>query len=561
MPVPGQVAKRLGAALVIGVTVSLVMASVTAISFSGPASASPTVGVYHYALTLDSSGSGDDFHSYPSEFKYTGSASAHWSVTFPVTFTVSGKAQTVILTPGDASAFSGTASYTRTIECAGPPCTGPPTTCSYSDVSLGPYYSPVTIYTDTPQSGGGSPHGDYVSSSMNITVVMGSQKGITAPHFHCHGGSPPTSSEVWPTTSTVPGIEDSGMSNVNSGEGPDTTNCAPVFKLPLDGLGKQQLRFSVDRSAQECGHNFDVGFVANISYIVTLNLLAPPLCPPSETDSILVEGRARLNALLAEAAQTESVAKRLDEEWASLQKTDAGYHASLNLYIQELPQWWHAESLALATKYRDKGEEPPEELPPPHWQPMHGVMLGELKELQRKLTMQHDELLAATAAYNQDAQSFNSSTQGLRDHVLAFLSWLRSLGTITCHTGAQLFEVQQLGREISSFLSGARGLQPLEMLPTSDLPPAPEPPVMVWQPVSEEEALAHLKTVNAEVSSFIHAGGDMGFVAFFLVYTDPFGVMTEVVLGATANREEDSTIENIWAALADHFTARFLKRY
>ena len=189
-------------------------------------------------------------------------------------------------------------------------------------------------------------------------------------------------------------------------------------------------------------------------------------------------------------------------------------------------------------------------------------MLGELKELQRKLMMQHKELTAAILSYDEDVRSFNTSSQGLRDHVLAFLSWLRSLGAIKCYTGGQLVEAQNLGREIDSYMNGARGLNPLKILSTSDVPPPPEPPTMVWQPVSEKEVIAHLEAVNAEVKSFVAAPG--GVVAFALVYTDLFGLMTEVGLGVTVNREEEGVIgflENVWTALADHFSVRFLKRY
>ena len=89
--------------------------------------------------------------------------------------------------------------------------------------------------------------------------------------------------------------------------------------------------------------------------------LTPGSCPApqvaaakAQTDQELGDGRARLNALLAEAARTAKVIRRLDDEWGSVQKMDADYYDAMHLYIHNLPLWWHAESLGspLSTETR-----------------------------------------------------------------------------------------------------------------------------------------------------------------------------------------------------------------
>ena len=285
--------------------------------------------------------------------------------------------------------------------------------------------------------------------------------------------------------------------------------------------------------------------------------LTPGFCPApwiaavrAQTDQELAEGQRRVEALDAEQARAVALLERFMAEHKSFFDMFSEYETGQKQYIEYLKKWWYDEALALATKYKDHGEEPPKELPPPDWVPLRPVELGALNELRGKLERTYNQLVDGLATYNKDALAFNAATQALRDHALAFLAWAKEIHTFMCYTGAQIFAAHNLVRRLMSLEGYEPPIPPLRTLSNSEVPPPPEAPQMVWKKVDEEVVIAHLAKLNSDLTILVVLAPPL--VLGHLL--NPFGWIPELIAAGARG-------ESIWEAIYALFTLKSLKPY
>jgi hypothetical protein len=230
-------------------------------------------GEYHYTLTINGDGQSDGFNSSPDAagYTYTGTATSSFELRYDIVISINTSSQYATLLGAPSAPFfaKGTASYEVTRTCGTGVCqkyAPEPYSCSYSNLSLFTDYARgSTLWVDNPNYAPGSPHQDYVAKSLPLVafVLVGAKPG--AKLFPCKNPQGTGDlHEIGPGISSVPGLGGSIKASL-------TSECAPVFKLPLKDLGEPSISFTFKAFRQDCGHNYDNGFTATTTYTVTLS--------------------------------------------------------------------------------------------------------------------------------------------------------------------------------------------------------------------------------------------------------------------------------------------------
>lgn len=165
-----------------------------------------------YELTLEGSGSGAfDYTESGPEVNDTGSMSATYKLVYDIVVTVDTEAETVDVEPLNpppyghvtpAKSLTGHATFSSHRSCVGPPCSGPDTICTYSNVEIGQHYvGPQNIFLED-RWGYGPDHATYVSGNVVIDQMEGGvpPEGSTA--IPCSG----TATVVYPEAHKMPGL-------------------------------------------------------------------------------------------------------------------------------------------------------------------------------------------------------------------------------------------------------------------------------------------------------------------------------------------------------------------
>jgi hypothetical protein len=271
-------------------------------------------GTYVYEVTTSETGTANSFH--PSQngaqyLSYAGTISTTSSITFDVGIQIDDASKSVYVYPTSqdttrtttmwATAISGSASLDLTISCAGSPCQGTPTHCTYSGLQLtrdnmnaiwetnaGPDSFPG--YTDQ--------QGAYTAHKVRFQIMTGWIGPPQSPGS-CQEGTGGT--RIDPSTFNPANDDLVGISWVA---------CVNLFDIPLDQLGQQTITAPSEGDPTSCQTSpYNAEFDAQVQRTTTMRLLSAPVSIASASldfDARVQRRAAKLRAQVATLGDRKS---------------------------------------------------------------------------------------------------------------------------------------------------------------------------------------------------------------------------------------------------------------
>ncbi|MHB8642287.1 MAG: hypothetical protein ACYDA3_05315 [Gaiellaceae bacterium] len=311
-----------------------------------------SINTYRYEITVAGSGQTTSLYPFqPYGLMYTGAASGTFSVKYQVAITVDSGAQTIaahslnsVVDPSPnpvtvptgvphSLSVNGTSSFNVTASCAGPPCTGPSTTCAFSSRDIAPYYrtSDGRLYMPGVDQ---ADHAAYASGTLWFQQVMNGTNPTAPAPTPCTGGPAGNGggqaySPINP--SDIPGFTDGAPFGSLS----DNHEFSPI---PLSELGKAQISHSFTTSG-DCAMDF-VKAMCQAQVTVTMKLLAAP-STTLHVGFVNVSESERIKRLVAQlepqAASLAAQKATLESQLSAQGEKASSASSTLDTLSQQLP--------------------------------------------------------------------------------------------------------------------------------------------------------------------------------------------------------------------------------